>query len=89
MKRFIECEDRTQITLLPESLDDYVAEGNPVRVEQIQQHLDLHEGGAIPLQDKHIEEQVGLPSVNLISKPLALRKTHSLDAQHRVDEIAT
>ena len=25
-------EDRTQVTLLPESLDDYVADDNPVRV---------------------------------------------------------
>src|SRR5208282_1532814 len=32
MKRFIEGEDRTQVTLFPESLDDYVAEDNPVRV---------------------------------------------------------
>jgi transposase len=32
MKRFIEGEDRGQGTLLPEHLDDYVAEDNPVRV---------------------------------------------------------
>ena len=32
MKRFIEDEDRGQGTLLPELLDDYVAEDNPVRV---------------------------------------------------------
>lgn len=32
MKRFIEGEDRRQATLLPESLEDYVAEDNPVRV---------------------------------------------------------
>src|ERR1700704_2294951 len=32
MKRFIEGEGRTQVTLLPEYLDDYVAEDNPVRV---------------------------------------------------------
>jgi transposase len=32
MKRFVEGEDRTQGTLLPERLDDYVAEQNPVRV---------------------------------------------------------
>lgn len=31
MKRFIEGETRTQVTLLPECLDDYVAEENPVR----------------------------------------------------------
>src|SRR5260370_42556555 len=32
MKRFIEGEDRNQVTLLPECLDDFVAEDNPVRV---------------------------------------------------------
>jgi transposase len=32
MKRFIEGEERTQITLLPECLDDYIAEDNAVRV---------------------------------------------------------
>ncbi|HET9245789.1 MAG TPA: IS1182 family transposase, partial [Xanthobacteraceae bacterium] len=32
MKRFVEGEDRTQVTLLPECLDDFVAEDNPVRV---------------------------------------------------------
>ncbi|MBD9668902.1 transposase, partial [Variovorax sp. VRV01] len=32
MKRFIEGEDRQQVTLLPECLDDYIGEDNPVRV---------------------------------------------------------
>lgn len=32
MKRFVEGADRTQVTLLPESLDDFVSETNPVRV---------------------------------------------------------
>ena len=32
MSGFIEGESRGQATLLPESLDDYVAEENPVRV---------------------------------------------------------
>ena len=35
MKRFVEGEDRTQITLLPASLDDYIAEDNPVRVVDV------------------------------------------------------
>ena len=35
MKRFIEGEDRTQITLLPECLEDYVAEDNPVQVVEV------------------------------------------------------
>ncbi len=32
MKRFIEGEDRSQVTLLPECLDDFIGEDNPVRV---------------------------------------------------------
>src|SRR5712692_7993290 len=32
MKRFVEGEDRRQAVLLPEFLDDYVSEENPVRV---------------------------------------------------------
>jgi transposase len=32
MKRFVECEDRTQLTFLPGCLDDYVSEDNLVRV---------------------------------------------------------
>jgi transposase len=35
MKRFIEGEERGQGTLLPELLDDYVAEDNPVRVVDV------------------------------------------------------
>jgi len=30
MKRFIEGQDRSQVTLLPECLDDYIGEDNPV-----------------------------------------------------------
>ena len=32
MKRFVEGEDRQQTTLLPDSLEDYVTDDNPVRV---------------------------------------------------------
>lgn len=42
MGRFVEGEDRSQSTLLPESLDDYVTEDNPVRVVDVfVDHLDL------------------------------------------------
>jgi len=42
MKRFIEGENRGQGTLLPELLDDYVAEDNPVRVVDVfVEELDL------------------------------------------------
>ena len=32
MKRFVEGEDRSQGTLFPERLDDWICEDNPVRV---------------------------------------------------------
>ena len=35
MKRFIEGDERSQVTLLPECRDDYVAEDNPVRVVDV------------------------------------------------------
>lgn len=42
MKRFIEGEDQGQGTLLPELLDDYVAEDNPVWVVDVfVEELDL------------------------------------------------
>ncbi len=46
MKRFVEGEDRTQVTLLPECLDDYIEAENPVRViEVFVDELDLGELG--------------------------------------------
>jgi transposase len=52
MKRFIEGEDRHQVTLLPECLDDYIGEDNPVRVVDVfVGELDLAElgfGGVAP-----------------------------------------
>jgi transposase len=42
MKRFIEGESRTQATLFPERLDDWIAEDNPVRaVDAFVDELDL------------------------------------------------
>ena len=35
MKRFVEGEDRSQSTLFPERLEDYIAEDNPVRVIEV------------------------------------------------------
>jgi transposase len=46
MSRFIEGEDRNQATLLPEYLDDYIAEDNPVRaVDAFVEGLDLKQLG--------------------------------------------
>ncbi|MCJ2143893.1 IS1182 family transposase [Methylobacterium sp. E-066] len=52
MKRFIAGEDRQQITLLPDCLDDYITADNPVRlVEVFVDELDLTKlgfAGAVP-----------------------------------------
>ena len=52
MKRFISGEDRSQITLLPDCLDDYITADNPVRlVEVFVDELDLTTlgfAGAVP-----------------------------------------
>ncbi len=46
MKRFVEGEDRSQSTLFPERLDDYIAEDNPVRViDFFVDELDLYNLG--------------------------------------------
>jgi transposase len=46
MKRFIQSADRTQGTLFPEHLEDYVTEDNPVRViEVFVEQLDLNQLG--------------------------------------------
>src|SRR6516165_6253533 len=46
MKRFIEGEDRSQSTLFPDHLDDYIVEDNPVRVIDVFiDELDLRELG--------------------------------------------
>ena len=45
-KRFVQGEDRTQSFLLPEALDDYVTDTNPVRVVDVfVDELDLHKLG--------------------------------------------
>src|SRR5664279_4671453 len=46
MKRFVEGGDRSQVTLLPECLDDFVDPDNPVRVvEAFVEQLDLRQMG--------------------------------------------
>jgi transposase len=46
VKRFIEGKDRTQITLLPECLEDYLSENNPIRaIDAFVDELELGELG--------------------------------------------
>jgi len=59
MGRFIEGADRTQATLLPESIDDYVGDENPVRVvDAFVEALDLANLGF----EGVIPEETGRPS---------------------------
>ena len=59
MGRFIEEADRTQLTLLPEAIDDYVGEENPVRVvNAFVEALDLAEIGFVGV----VPEETGRPS---------------------------
>jgi transposase len=59
MTRFVQSEDRIQGVLLPEYLDDYVAEDNPVRVIDVfVDELDL---GALGF-DGVIPEATGRPA---------------------------
>ena len=48
MKRFIEGQERSQVTLLPECLDDYIGEDNPVRVVDALSLQELGFEGAQP-----------------------------------------
>ena len=59
MKRFIEGADRNQSTLLPDCLDDWVDESNPVRVvDAFVDALDLKQLGF----DGIVPEETGRPS---------------------------
>jgi len=72
MKRFIEGEDRSQSTLFPEHLDDYIAEDNPVRVIDVfVDELDLKELGFDGMQPE-VNRAPRLPSC-LTSEDLHLR----------------
>jgi transposase len=59
MGRFIEGADRTQATLLPETIDDYVGEDNPVRV--VDAFIDALDLAALGF-DGVVPEETGRPS---------------------------
>jgi hypothetical protein len=51
MKRFVEGDDRHQVTLLPECLDDFIDEDNPVRViDAFVDELDLQTLGFLGME---------------------------------------
>ena len=70
MKRFVEGEDRTQITFLPECLDDYVAEDNPVRVIDVfVDEVDLHQRGLFFAKPFRFHGPLRLPESHSIKPP--------------------
>jgi len=77
MKRFIEGQERSQSTLFPESLEDYIAEDNPVRViEVFVEGLDLGKQGFEGVQP----EATGRPSYH----PAVLLKLYIYGYLNRV-----
>ncbi len=77
MGRFVEGEDRSQSTLLPERLDDYVTEDNPVRVVDVfVDNLDLTALGF----DRAIAQATGRPGYH----PATLLKIYIYGYLNRV-----
>src|SRR5476651_91019 len=77
MKRFIEGEDRSQSTLFPEHLDDYVTEDNPVRVVDVfVDNLDLATLGF----DRAIAQATGRPGYH----PASLLKIYIYGYLNRI-----
>lgn len=62
MKRFMAGQDRSQRTLFPESLEDYIAEDNPVRVVDVFiVGLDLGKQGFDGVQPEATGVDINLP----------------------------
>ncbi|MGO4726905.1 MULTISPECIES: IS1182 family transposase [unclassified Inquilinus] len=77
MKRFVEGQDRRQITLLPDCVDDYLGEGNPVRaVEAFVDELDLAGLGFAGV----VPEATGRPSYH----PATLLKIYLYGCLNRI-----
>src|SRR5580658_3322755 len=77
MGRFVEGEDRSQSTLLPERLDDYVTEDNPVRVVDV--FVDNLDPAALGF-DRAIAQATGRPGYH----PATLLKIYIYGYLNRV-----
>ena len=63
MRRFVQGEGRTQVTLLPELRDDYVTENNPARVVDV---FSINQISASPvLMMLNQRPQAALPIIRL------------------------
>jgi transposase len=77
MKRYVEGRDRFQSALLPDTLDDYVAEDNPVRaVDAFVEELDLIDLGF----ERTEPAQTGRPAYH----PADLLKIYIYGYLHRI-----
>ena len=75
MKRYVEGGDRSQATLFPETLGEYIAEDNPVRVvDAFVDELDLHKLGFDGMEPE--TRATCVPSVNA-AEDLHLRLSQS------------
>jgi hypothetical protein len=84
MKRFVEGEDRRQGVLLPEFLDDYLAEDNPVRaIDVFVDELDLRGLGF----EGVVAETTGRPAYHPDSTALPGRSASALE--HRLCRTAS
>ena len=80
MKRFVEGEDRRQAVLIPEYLDDYVADDNPVRVVDVfVDELDLRDLGFDGTAPAATARPSYHPSV-LLKIYLRLSQSHSVES---------
>jgi hypothetical protein len=78
MGRFVEGADRSQLTLLPECLDDWVGEDNAVHViDAFVEALDLHGMGF----ERVIAKETGRPSYHLSLSQI--KSEHSDDVIRR------
>jgi hypothetical protein len=71
MKRFMEESGRTQGTFLPERLDDYVGEDNPVRaIEAFVELLDLNDLGFPSAEPKATGRPASVPRHRWYWRPM-------------------
>jgi transposase len=80
MRRFVEGTDRGQSTMLPECLEDWIGEDNPVRVIDIfVEELDLADLGFSGVDPEATGRPSYHPSVLLIALHLRLSQSGSVE----------
>lgn len=93
MPRFIEGQDRQQVTLMPECLDDFIADDNPVRViDAFVSELDLckleferAEPAARGRPAYHPADQLKVYIYGYLNRVQSSRRLERVPAQSRAD----